>query len=80
MFSELTILKLLLKDSHSSYDNYIQLNIDITRLTRDSLTGYETFSVALRDRHRLRVFENRLLRRIFVLKKDEILEIRLKIE
>jgi hypothetical protein len=34
--------------------------------------GYETWSVTLREEHRLRVFENRVLRRIFRLKRDEV--------
>jgi hypothetical protein len=38
------------------------------------LYGCETWSVALREEHRLRVFENRVLRGIFGLKKDEITE------
>jgi hypothetical protein len=29
------------------------------------LYGFETWSIALREGHRLRVFENRILRRIF---------------
>jgi hypothetical protein len=29
------------------------------------LYGFETWSLTLRDEHRLRVFENRVLRRIF---------------
>jgi hypothetical protein len=36
------------------------------------LYGYETWSPALRKEHRLRVFENRVLRRIFGLKRDEV--------
>jgi hypothetical protein len=32
---------------------------------------YETSSFTLREEHRLRVFENRVLRRIFGLKRDE---------
>jgi len=36
------------------------------------LYGCETWSLALREEHRLRVFENRVLRRIFGLKRDEI--------
>jgi hypothetical protein len=36
------------------------------------LYGCETWSLTLREEHRLRVFENRLLRRIFGLKKDEV--------
>jgi hypothetical protein len=34
--------------------------------------GCETWSLALREEHRLRVFENRVLRRIFGPKRDEI--------
>jgi hypothetical protein len=33
--------------------------------------GCETWSLTLREEHRLRVFENRVLRRIFGLKRDE---------
>jgi hypothetical protein len=36
------------------------------------LYGCETWSVTLREQHRLRVFENRVLRGIFVPKGDEI--------
>jgi hypothetical protein len=36
------------------------------------LYGYETWSQILREEHRLRVFENRVLRRIFGLKRDEV--------
>jgi len=36
------------------------------------LYGCETWSLTLREEHRLRVFENRVLRRIFGLKRDEI--------
>jgi hypothetical protein len=36
------------------------------------LCGRETWSLTLRDEHRLRVFENRVLRRIFGLKRDEV--------
>jgi hypothetical protein len=34
----------------------------------------ETWSVTLRKEHRLRVFENRVLRRIFGPKKDEMID------
>jgi hypothetical protein len=33
---------------------------------------YETWSLTLRDEHILRVFENRVLRRIFCPKRDEV--------
>jgi hypothetical protein len=36
------------------------------------LYGCETWSVTLREEHRLRVFENRVLRRIFGPKTDEV--------
>jgi hypothetical protein len=38
------------------------------------LYGYETWSLTLREEHRLWVFENRVLRRIFGLKRDEVME------
>jgi hypothetical protein len=36
------------------------------------LYGCETWSLALREEHRLTVFENRVLRRIFGAKTDEV--------
>jgi hypothetical protein len=36
------------------------------------LYGGETWSLALREEHRLRVFENRVLRRIFGPKRDKV--------
>jgi hypothetical protein len=36
------------------------------------LYGCETWSLTLREKHRLRVFENRVLRRIVGLKRDEV--------
>jgi hypothetical protein len=36
------------------------------------LYGGKTWSLKLREKHRLRVFENRVLRRIFGLKRDEV--------
>jgi hypothetical protein len=36
------------------------------------LYGCETWSLTLREEHRLRVFENRVLRRIFGAKRDEV--------
>jgi hypothetical protein len=38
------------------------------------LYGCETWSLILREEHRLRVFENEVLRRIFGLKTDEVTE------
>jgi hypothetical protein len=37
------------------------------------LYGSEIWSPTLREEHRLRVFENRVLRRIFVPKRDEVI-------
>jgi hypothetical protein len=37
-----------------------------------TLYGCETWSVTLREEHRLRVFENRVLRKIFGPKRDEV--------
>jgi hypothetical protein len=36
------------------------------------LYGCETWFLTLREEHRLRVFENRVLKRMFGLKKDEV--------
>ena len=36
------------------------------------LCGFETWSLTLGDEHRLRVFENRVLRRVFEPKRDEV--------
>jgi len=36
------------------------------------LYGYETWSLTLREERRLRVFENRLLKRIFGSERDEV--------
>jgi hypothetical protein len=36
------------------------------------LYGCETWSLTLREEHRLRVFENRVLRRIFGKKRDKV--------
>jgi hypothetical protein len=37
------------------------------------LYGYETWSLALKEEHRLKVFENRVLRRIFGPRRDEVI-------
>jgi len=34
--------------------------------------GYETWSLALKEKHRLRVFKNRVLREIFGSEKEEV--------
>ena len=42
------------------------------KILRVVLYGFETWSLILREEHRLRVFENRVLRRIFGAKRDEV--------
>jgi hypothetical protein len=39
-----------------------------------ALCGYETWSLTLIEEHRLRVFYNMMLRRILVLKREEVIE------
>jgi hypothetical protein len=36
------------------------------------LYGYETWSLTLMEEHRLRIFENRVLRKIFGPKRDDV--------
>jgi hypothetical protein len=50
----------------------IKLRIYKTIILSVVLCGCETWSLTLREEHRLRVFENKLLRRIFGLKRDEM--------
>ena len=38
------------------------------------LYGYETWSLLFREEHRLRMYENRVLRRIFGPKREEVTE------
>jgi hypothetical protein len=50
----------------------IEVKIYKTIILPVVLYGYETRSLRLREGHRLRVFENRVLRRIFGPKRDEV--------
>jgi hypothetical protein len=50
----------------------IKIRINKTILLLVVLYGYETWPLALREEHRLRAFENKVLRRIFGPKRDEI--------
>jgi hypothetical protein len=50
----------------------VKVKIYKTKITPVVLYGCETWSVTLREEHRLRVFENRVLRRIFGPKRDEV--------
>jgi hypothetical protein len=50
----------------------VKVKIYTTIILRVILYGCETWSLTLREKHRLRVFENRVLRRIFGPKRDEV--------
>jgi hypothetical protein len=44
---------------------YLKIKVNRTVIVPVLLYGYETWSLTLREEHRLRVFENRVLRKIF---------------
>jgi hypothetical protein len=50
----------------------VKIKIYRTIILSVVLYGCGTWSVTLKERHRLRVFENRVLRRIFGAKRDEV--------
>jgi hypothetical protein len=50
----------------------VKVKIHTTIILPVVLYGCETWLVTLREEHRLKVFENRLLRRIFGPKRDEV--------
>jgi hypothetical protein len=50
----------------------LKIGIYKTIILSEVLYGCETWSLALREEHRPRVFENRMLRRIFGPKRDEV--------
>ena len=50
----------------------IKIKKDKTVILPVVLYGYETWSLTLREKRRVRVFENRVLRRIFGSKRDEV--------
>jgi hypothetical protein len=51
---------------------YLKIRIYKTIILSVVLYGCETWSLTLREEHKLRVFENRVLRRIFGPKRDEV--------
>ena len=65
----------LLLDQRSSMTHSFQIKtvMYITTPLPVVLYGCETWSVTLREEHRLRVFENRVLREIFGVKWDEVM-------
>jgi hypothetical protein len=50
----------------------IKIRVYKPRILSVVLHGYESWSLTLREEHRLRVFENWVLRRIFGPKRDEV--------
>jgi hypothetical protein len=50
----------------------VKIKIYKTIILHVVLYGCETWSLTLREEHRLRVFENRVLSRIFGPKRDEV--------
>jgi hypothetical protein len=54
------------------YQKNLKIRIYKTIILPVVLYGCETWSLTLREERRLRVFENRVLRRIFGLKRDEV--------
>jgi len=58
--------------SSSLLSKNLKINIYITIILPVVLYGCETWSRTLREECRLRVFENRVLRRIFGPKRDEV--------
>ena len=58
--------------SYNLLSKTIEINIDRTIILPVVLYGPENWSLALREERRLRVFENRVLRRIFGPRRDEV--------
>jgi hypothetical protein len=58
--------------SSSLLSRSVKINIYRTIILPVVLYGFETWSLTLREECRLRVFENKVLRRIFVHKWDEV--------
>jgi hypothetical protein len=50
----------------------LKIKIYRTKILPVVLYGCETWSLTLREERRLKVFENRVLRRVFVPKRDEV--------
>jgi hypothetical protein len=58
--------------SSSFLSKNIKIKVYRTIILPVVLYGCETWSLTLREEHRVRVFENRVLRRIFGSKRDEV--------
>ena len=60
--------------SSSLLSKNIKITIHRNIMLRVVLYGYETWPLTMEEKRSLRVFENRLLRRIFGAKRDEVIE------
>jgi predicted negative regulator of RcsB-dependent stress response len=58
--------------SFSFLSKNIKTEICITIILFVVWYGFKTWSLTLREKHRLRMFENRVLRKIFGPKRDEV--------
>jgi len=58
--------------SSSMLSKNLKIKINKTIILPVVLYGFETWSLTLREERELRVFENRVLRRIFGSKRDEV--------
>jgi len=58
--------------SSSLLSKKLKIKIGRTIILPVVLYGCETWSLTLREEHRLRVFENKVLRRVFGPKRDEV--------
>jgi hypothetical protein len=61
-----------LPSSHLLSKN-VKIRIYKTMILPVVLYGCENWSLTLKEKHRLRVFENRVLRRMFVPRRDEVM-------
>ena len=59
--------------SYSLLSKKLKIKIYRTIIMPAVLYGRETWSLTLREERRLRVFENRVLRRVFGPKRDEVI-------
>ncbi|KAJ4435309.1 hypothetical protein ANN_17919 [Periplaneta americana] len=59
---------------HSLLSKNLKVRIYKTFILPVVLYGCETWTLTLREEHRLRVFENKVLRKIFAAKRDEVTE------
>jgi hypothetical protein len=59
--------------SYNLISKYVKIKIYKTIILTVVLYGCETWSLTLREAHRLRVFENRVLRKIFGPKRDDMI-------